>query len=197
MSTKLYNGIKFNSNKFSEVIKQLHSLKEEAVNNIMKTLEDTDSYNFLNMCLLYVALEKDNPKLDKCRFEWELRKEMENPTDRTLGFYVNFNVVILGRKNKLYGLYYDEDGTNRQLLFDKGIATDFHYQDQTDKPESISDREWNYRMKVWHDIFEELSPCWVPKEAGAIYTIVDGNDIHITKEIFEKIKKKSEFIKPD
>lgn len=36
MSTKLYNGIKFNSNKFSEVIKQLHSLKEEAVNNNIK-----------------------------------------------------------------------------------------------------------------------------------------------------------------
>ena len=30
MSTKLYNGIKFNSNRLGTVIRQLHSLKEDA-----------------------------------------------------------------------------------------------------------------------------------------------------------------------
>lgn len=40
MSTKLYNGIKFKSNKLGTVIRQLHSLKEESVKRVQDTFND-------------------------------------------------------------------------------------------------------------------------------------------------------------
>ena len=40
MSTKLYNGIKFKSNKLGTVIRQLHSLKEESVKRVQDTFKN-------------------------------------------------------------------------------------------------------------------------------------------------------------
>ena len=46
MSIKLYNGIKFKSNKLGTVIRQLHSLKEESVKRFHDTFNDVNSANF-------------------------------------------------------------------------------------------------------------------------------------------------------
>ena len=54
MSTKLYNGIKFKSNKLGTVIRQLHSLKEESVKRVQDTFNDVNSANFITMVLLYM-----------------------------------------------------------------------------------------------------------------------------------------------
>jgi hypothetical protein len=77
-------------------------------------------------------------------------------------------------------------------LFDRDIAVDYHYQDQTDKPEEISNRDWYFREQVWEDIFEDISVLWIPSEAGVVYDIVDEDNIEITEELYERIKVKSE-----
>ena len=53
MSIKLYNGIKFKSNKLGTVIRQLHSLKEESVKRFHDTFNDVNSANFLFLLSIY------------------------------------------------------------------------------------------------------------------------------------------------
>ena len=196
MSTKLYNGIKFKSNKLGTVIRQLHSLKEESVKRVQDTFNDVNSANFITMVLLYMKCLHDGIKVeDWLDFEKVLRDELRNPYSQFCFFY-KFSVVIFERKNKLYGVYFDNTHENYKELFDKDIAEDYHYQDQCDKPDGISNREWNFRKTVWNDIFDDISVLWIPSEAGVRYTIVDECDIDITEDTFkniqDRIKKEKE-----
>lgn len=193
MSTKLYNGIKFKSNKLSTVIRQLNSLKEEARKRVMETFEDERSSNFLYMCLKYAEYVGKGLDVNTCfKFERQLYHDLSKPYS---DFDVDFKVTIFERKNKLYGTYFDHTRKNYKDLFDKGIAVNYHYQDQTDKPDNISWRDWNFREKVWSDIFDDIDSLWRPKEAGVTYDIVSADDIIITDEILEKVKKKVEEFK--
>ena len=189
MSIKLYSGIKFTSNKLGTVIKQLNSLKEDARKNVMKTFtKDGKSLNFVHLLFLYEEAMKDGKEEQlnsNWGFEWLLHKELRKPYN---DFDFEFGVTIFERKNKLYGVYYDQTGLNYKMLFDRGIAVDYHYQNQTDPPEDVSARDWDFREEVWEDIFGDISPCWVPSEAGAVYKIIDMNDIHITDDIMKDIK---------
>lgn len=193
MSTKLYNGIKFKSNKLSTVIRQLNDLKEEARKRVMETFEDERSSNFLFMCLKYVEYVNKGLDVDTSyKFERQLYYDLLKPYSY---FELVFKVTIFERKNKLYGVYFDHTRKNYKDLFDKGIAVDYYYQDQTDKPDNISWRDWNFREKVWSDIFDDIDSLWRPKEAGVTYDIVSADDIIITDEILEKVKKKVEEFK--
>lgn len=196
MSTKLYNGIKFKSNKLGTVIQQLHSLKEESVKRVQDTFNDVNSANFITMVLLYMKCLRYGIKVEnRLDFEKVLRDELRNPYSQFCFLY-KFSVVIFERKNKLYGVYFDNTHKNYKELFDKDIAEDYHYQDQSDKPDDISNREWNFRKTVWNDIFDDISVLWIPSEAGVRYTIVDECDIDITEDTFkniqDRIKKEKE-----
>lgn len=192
MSTKVYNGIKFKSNKLSTVIRQLNSLKEESIKNVMDTFNNEKNPNFLRMCVLYrECLQKGEHLKNYWNFSRILKDKLRNPWS-DYGFTFKFGVTIFERKNKLYGIYFDQTYLNYNMLFDRDIAVDYHYQDQTDKPEDISNRDWYFREQVWEDIFEDISVLWIPSEAGVVYDIVDEDNIEITEELYERIKVKSE-----
>lgn len=186
MSTKLYTGIKFNSNKLGAVIRQLHSLKDEAVSNVMETFrKGPKSFNFAYLLDLYDKAVESGMKIDApFGLERILHKELRRPYNE---FGFEFGVTIFERKNKLYGIYYDQSGKNRHMLFDRGIAVDYHYQDQTDKPDDVSWRDWNFRETVWSDIFDGISVLWKPSSAGAVYNIVGADDIVVTNEMLDEI----------
>ena len=52
---------------------------------------------------------------------------------------------------RVYGFINDEQGLYDYLI-DNGEILDYHYQNQTDQPENISDKEWKERAKVWDEI---------------------------------------------
>lgn len=188
MSTKLYNGIRFNSCRLGEVIRQLHGLKEESVKRVMEDFEDERSMNFLLMAMKYKSWAENGLDVsDRFLFERELKDEIRK--DWCTAFCVDFRVTIFERKGRLYGMYFDHTRRNYRDLFDKGIAEDYHYQDQTDKPDGISDKDWNFRNRVWSDIFDGISCVWKPSEGGATYDIVTVDDIYVSEELFEKIKR--------
>ena len=187
MSTKLYNGIKFKSNKLGTVIRQLHGLKEEAVKNVMGTFTDPKQLNFMMMCWVYGnAIREDKSNDTAWQFQRILRQELRKPYN---DFNFMFKVVIFERKNKLYGIYYDHSYLNYKMLFDRDIAVDYHYQDQSDKPDDVSNRDWNFREEVWSDIFDDISTLWIPSEAGAVYDIVDVEDIYVTSSMLDDIRR--------
>lgn len=187
MSTKLYNGIKFNSNRLGTVIRQLHSLKEDARRNLADSFRPK-GVNFINLLMLYDKAIKDGMASDDRLTLKRMVADDVLVSNGWTGFCVEFGVTIFERKNTLYGVYYDQTRMNYDMLFKRGIATDFHYQDQSDRPDNVPSREWGFRRRVWEDIFGGLSVNWIPSEAGVVYKITGPDDICLTKEMVDCVK---------
>ena len=67
---------------------------------------------------------------------------------------------------------------------DKYDIQDYHYQNQTDKPEEISDEDWNKRKDDWYTYL----PSGVPRIDGMCINITTANDI-IDKIFFAKAEE--------
>lgn len=52
---------------------------------------------------------------------------------------------------------------------------DFHYQNQTDKPNSISDEEWNIREKEWN----RMLPSGNPSKDGIVFPVISSDNLDL------------------
>jgi hypothetical protein len=52
--------------------------------------------------------------------------------------------------------------------------TDFHYQDQSDRPEDITEEDYQHRREVWDDLFEQERR---PGYAGFVWNLLGDSDI--------------------
>lgn len=180
MSLKVYNGIKFKSKDICEVVAQLYAIKKHAVKNsneyarahgelIFRTLHSKGM--FKNIDDLFERELTSDDYLDI----WNVLVESLDSRMRERGT-INFNFVIAiipWTDGNIYGIsYHDDIPENYELL--KDIADEYHYQNQTDRPESLTDDEWEERSVVWNNIFDKYV-C--PNDAGMIYEIVTSSDL--------------------
>ena len=163
MSLKVYNGIKFKSKNINEILSQLNSIKEQAVKNvidyyinnqtqiekfILSKNFDESYVNKVADCIAEQRVNNDTMNIFVKTFKSSMAKEYVNWSD----IYANFIVYIIPYKGKYYGHYVCGDvKENEKLLFQ--FVDEFHYQNQTDKPDDITTREWNKRAEVWDDVF--------------------------------------------
>lgn len=184
MSLKVYNGIKFKSNNIHEILKQLNSMKEHAINNFKNYYTNNPSAllafindNFNDEYKSKLAdIIRNNGKIDKILHEFgeKVRSSMSKRFVRYGDIYANFIVYIIPYRGKYYGYFISGDiKENENLIYE--IADDFHYQNQTDKPNGISTREWSRRAKFWEYVFYEHEDEMV----GLEYRILDHNSLHI------------------
>jgi hypothetical protein len=82
---------------------------------------------------------------------------------KTVGFHspINFSasVVVYYHRNRFFIQFFGLDYINKiklaiQNLIKNETFKDYHYQNQTDQPKDISDKEWNERRKTWDIIFK-------------------------------------------
>ena len=52
---------------------------------------------------------------------------------------------------------------------------DFHYQNQTDRPNSISDEEWNSREKEWN----RMLPSGSPSKDGIVFPVISSDNLDL------------------
>lgn len=83
---------------------------------------------------------------------WEEQAEFcKARTDINYDFYFHLNLCLYPYDGETYGVAFGADKVIEKFL-DLPEVSDFHYQNQTDKPDEISEEEWKYRGKVWDDI---------------------------------------------
>lgn len=100
----------------------------------------------------------------------------------------NFSVcVIPWTDGNVYGISFHE-GIKENVELLRDIADEYHYQNQTDQPDDISNEEWQERREIWNDIFDKYCS---PNDAGFIYEIVTSSDLHfdIIETALEQYKK--------
>ena len=117
--------------------------------NMMKDLVDGRTKHYRDyikqgrsdeMARLYVACQM---------FRGEYRKASNSSLRDPFDF--DCSVGFRTWKGQVYLIPYTGDGVRNVFSFLKECSylEDFHYQNQTDRPEEISDKEWKKRERVW------------------------------------------------
>ena len=142
-------------------------------------------------------------------------------TTRPSGYNFYNNLLLFPMQDKILAMYFG-NADIRRFIENHEMFEDYHYQNQCDKPDDISDEEWNKRESDWNTA---IGPDYIPANHGLqvqlfnpetilpifnpnrIETIVFPTDENMTKilsktfdksmpekEIDEAIKTKISFI---
>lgn len=86
---------------------------------------------------------------------------------------VQASVMVYVRKKQIYIQFFAVDREVLEMVVDTDPRfQDFHYQNQTDRPDKVSAREWNHRKKVWDALTDEHSTF---KVAGFTFELTPAN----------------------
>lgn len=184
MSTKIYNGIKFNSKNFKEILDQILSIRPKAI-EIGEKMLSTSLPNFI----------KYNNLIDKPPYE--IKDILIDCLSSQNYIYkynfiprVNFTIFVYPTvEGDIYGYFFDSNIYDYSALL-KSFSTDFHYQNSSDRPDDISEEEWNFRRDKWDELVE-----YEFRETGFKYEIVSISDLDMI--IYSKIKEILEPLKRD
>ena len=157
MSTKIFNGMKFKSKDWKEVLDQLMELKPKALELVK--IEDDDLDYFI---------AKDN-LLDRDVFDiWDHLKSSEY----FIGSF-HFKVVLFPTKEgDIYGYYM---GNNKYTKLLDGIYDEFNYWNHTDFPDDLDYADWEWRGMKWDELTGDL---YYISDAGFNFNIVGINDLN-------------------
>ena len=184
MSTKIYNGIKFKSKDFYQLLQELIEVKNKAKEVSINLISDKDLLYFIGGNKLE---DKDAYSIAQ---EFSEALDSNNKSKWALVPNVHFSVVIYPTpEGDIYGYYFDSNKAEYNNLL-KPLYTDFHYQNQSDPPTNLSEEEWNFRREKWDQLVD-----YKFKDTGFTYEFVTGDDIDIwdlqdrIKSILEKLKR--------
>lgn len=182
MSFKVYNGVRFKTNNLYELKNQLFSIKEKCAKVANEHLTIDDIY-----LLISLSLRKPVEKCTSVEVWKQMCEDIEQRKSYSPFFY--FTVCVYPYEDgTLYGTIF-ADGLNEFKEAIKDICDEFGFWTNTDKPEELSDEEWEHRSEVWHKIFDK---CHSFKDAGFMYDIVTERDLSISRvnELFNNFKEK-------
>ncbi len=165
MSTKIYNAFKFKKS-HSDLMPFLTEIKNivesETINYILKfEIKDDIKYSEIIKVL----------------------NELENNSILNL----KSSIVVYFHKNDIYlhfflPIFYSD----KSLRLFTDYLEDFHYQDQCDRPDDISDGDWEHRCTVWKEIFSG-NVSYIPLDSGVVWHI--NRDLnYLALKIYDEVR---------
>lgn len=177
MSTKIYNGYKIEScsafelkqiidniiNKARDIGKELmiKRIAEEII-NIIDELSLDDSFELdinskfgidINDHIL-VRYKKDMFLIDLISFVVaEKYKKQMNSNERDLKYDFDFKISVFPLKDKILLLVFNEKNEYYKCIEETKEIKPYPYWDNTDKPDELTDEEWDTRRKEWDEVF--------------------------------------------
>lgn len=80
---------------------------------------------------------------------------------------MDVDLVLIPFNGDLLGLLYCERPELAELV--ANLGQDFSYWDGADKPDSVSEAEWDVRKAAWESVLQPVD--WVPGAAGVTYAV--------------------------
>ena len=81
---------------------------------------------------------------------------------------------IIPMETKTLAMFFGNPTLRDYLESRHDFLTDYHYQDQTDRPEDISEEEWNLREKDWD---KAIGPDYIPIQHGFAVDLFNTDNI--------------------
>lgn len=187
MSIKLYNGIKFDETDFRKLHQQLiaagFALREVVAEKIRHQILMEASRRFDK------AVLTDTPVNDVLLDATLAFRDEAEKCNRSSGksFYdYSFKVTVVPHGDAIYGIHHGRGDLLGELMA-RVPFQDYHYQNQTDPPDDVTEFDWERRACVWGEVFRD-SPSWVACDVGPEYALVPETPEfdYGTAEQFEK-----------
>lgn len=178
MSTKIYNGYRLPLMGSRQLILFLHKLQKDLSRKREQMIHKTVAQN---VATYYdqVTVGYRTPSFDQFIPSYlshcvgTLRKraeEVERTRQRDPGADFSFSVTFYPLTDKMLATIYVENNELRQLWEDENCVTDYHYQNQTDQPEDVTDAQWSQREKDWDKALLGKERTGVPAQDGLSFT---------------------------
>lgn len=125
--------------------------------------------------------------------------ELNNEHESQNEIYISDNIIdvtVMEYEFENYSIYQFFYGSiklgnmlSNELLY-SGYFEDYHYYDNTDRPDDISKEEWNIRKEDWFDIIKRCGSyrTWCPKNGGESFALFDYNDIKLNMDEMKSFK---------
>lgn len=184
MSTKIYDAYKL-SGKYDIVSLNtaLSDLRQQVTKQCENIIANIVVRQFLSMYYMTLLHGKNTPAdtdtvttnvLEKIarqdmKSAWaylycKITSEISDLSNTTRPFSYNFynNLLLFPLKDKILAMYFGNTDI-RKFIENHEIFEDYHYQNQCDKPDDISDEEWDKRESDWNDA---IGPDYIPANHG-------------------------------
>lgn len=89
------------------------------------------------------------------------------------GYNFYCNLLLFPLEDKILAMYFGTPKV-RRFIENHPMFHDYHYQDQTDKPDDISDEDWSRRESDWK---KAIGPDYIPSHHGFTVQLFDTENI--------------------
>lgn len=189
MSTKIYNGYvipKMDLIKLLAFCKETQKKMQKTKNKVLaKTIAELCTVK-LDEALVH---QKEKPKdvltsvtievMDRVRnIKKTQSRDPEVDFESTASFFP--------MKDKTLVLLYTDQKELTSCWEKIPQVKDYHYQNQTDRPKKISQKDWNKREKDWEKVLLNQTPA-VPSQNSFSFTFTDDSTILTKEEVFKNL----------
>ena len=100
-------------------------------------------------------------------------------------------MVYIPHNDDIFAMFFSSYRYEKYILQNDNFS-DYHYQNQTDQPEDISDEEWEQRKKDWD---EAIGPDYIPINHGMLFTFLDYESYDVEKRMIQEFDNAMEKVK--
>jgi len=175
MSTKIYTGFRFQDDmtlmQIHEAIMKFQKMADDIVfDEVANWITRTSVWYFDSLTMGWLEGESKETSMRSCVLSAasqmlnKMKREMDKSMvrDPWIDFTMEISILPLGRK-KILGMYFAENQRLINAWMSQPFVNEYHYQNQTDRPNDISVSEWRKRRRDWDKIFKDSS---VPAMCG-------------------------------
>ena len=184
MSTKIYDAYKLKGDydlmSLNQALSDLRKQDTEQCENLIANIDVRKFLKLYYMSLLHgtdhstntdktttAVLEKilqHDMKLAWAYLYCEIASEIADAsnTTRPSGYNFHNNLLLFPLKDKILAMYFGNTDI-RRFIENHEMFEDYHYQNQCDKPDDISDKEWDKRESDWNTA---IGPDYIPANHG-------------------------------
>ncbi|MGF6281954.1 hypothetical protein ABH908_000013 [Pseudomonas frederiksbergensis] len=177
MSTRINHGHIIRNCTLSEMLDRLKTIRPQCVemaqNAIAKEIAKKRTF-WLDMDVNYLPFPRQKFEAPFLRLISVLKDERAKTArgERSVDWDFTLSVCLIPWGDDLLALHYLENNPGFLEVL-KGIGfEDFHYQNSTNRPDSISEQDWEERSATWARALDKD----VPASVGLTYEIVRWDD---------------------
>jgi len=187
MITKIYNGVKFKSNNWKEVLDQLTSIRSEAIEIANNSIDVKKIIGIIE--LEEIDLENSEGYIEMFIFD-KLKESIYQCRKLRVKTYFNFSIILYpDKEGDIYGYYFNELNEHPILL--KPFTEDYAYWDNSDAPEDMEYEDFRKRGDKWDEL---ITGTFI--ESGFDFKLVTKENLDRSK-IYPLIKQAISIVKRD
>ena len=162
MSTKIYDAFITNKSFF-----ELHSLITKFQQTIKQMIDEDAKRTIAQLAIHRIDtfyLKEEKPKKFAKYPLYDINRDMIE--DSGILFDYHCDICLYPLADRILGQVFSGRKEYTKIWFEYDGIVDYHYQDQTDIPENITNEEWEQRRKDWDTALPDDNP--IPCKAGYV-----------------------------